>query len=80
MSSVSDSPSHPLRVRELKLTARIYPIADTMSHPLRVRELKRCMSWSRSPIPLSHPLRVRELKLIKIAAFGIVHVAPFTGA
>ena len=38
---LTTSPSHPVRVRGLKLSRTVYAVRDGMSHPVRVRGLKQ---------------------------------------
>ena len=59
---MGNTPSHPSRVRELKLGSRLIKSGTPRSHPSRVRELKQVKALLKGILNVSHPSRVRELK------------------
>mgnify|MGYP007008945206 FL=1 len=75
------SPSHPLRVRGLKLNAALVNILSAGSHPLRVRGLKPPEITNNRTFLPSHPLRVRGLKHLNVSVLVVEgYVAPPAGA
>jgi len=58
-------PSHPVRVRGLKLRYPKNMLSGLVSHPVRVRGLKHIFFKLFIFIILSHPVRVRGLKHIE---------------
>ena len=75
-------PSHPTRVRGLKVQRAELFLARWRSHPTRVRGLKAPCNQAKLEITMSHPTRVRGLKekWISPAWREYQSVAPHAGA